>query len=128
MRKSLAFVVITLVFLCSCSQDAGKNKKAAAIEPAPISGEQLFKVNCMQCHLPGKDFAGPALAGARERWKNKDLLYEFVKDPQAVIAKDDYAAALFEKWKQAPMTPASHLSNEEIDAILDYCDGEVKAK
>ncbi len=126
MKKYWAFIVITLFFIGSCSQDAGKNKTTASTETATVSGEQLFKVNCMQCHLPGRDFAGPALAGARERWKNRELLYEFVRDPQSVIAKDDYAAGLFEKWKQAPMNPSPHLSNEEIDAILDYCDVEGK--
>ena len=84
-------------------------------------GEHLFKVNCIQCHMPDRDFAAPALAGVEKRWKDKTLLYEFVKNSQKVIAKDKYAAELFEKWKQSPMLPFDYLSNEEIDAIFEYC-------
>jgi cytochrome c551/c552 len=126
--KYLAGIFIMLVLFVSCSGDQDKSATniTTATETPAQQAEQLFKINCMQCHLPGKDFAGPALAGVRKRWPNKALLYEFIKDPQAVIAKDDYAAGLFEKWKQAPMNPAPHLSNEEIDAILDYCDSQVK--
>jgi cytochrome c551/c552 len=115
--------VFLILILLSCAGNSDKRSETAAAAPtATDNAEQLFKINCMQCHLPGKDFTGPALAGVRQRWKNKTLLYEYVRNPQAVIAKDDYAAGLFEKWKQAPMNPSPHLSNEEIDAILDYCD------
>ena len=78
-------------------------------------------------HLPltvsllAKDFAAPALAGAEKRWENKALLYDFVRNSAAVIEKNKYAADLFEKWKQAPMLPFPQLSNEDIDAILEYC-------
>lgn len=129
MKKGIAIIVTAFVALISCSQNDKKKastSSAAVSQPLDQQAEQLFKINCMQCHLPGKDFAGPALAGVRKRWPNKDLLYEFVKDPQSVIAKDEYAANLFEKWKQAPMNPSPHLSNEEIDAILDYVDAQVK--
>lgn len=123
-RVCSLLTVIAVFLFSSCSQNDNRAGKAERNmqEPAPATGEQLFKINCMQCHLPGKDFAGPALAGSRDRWKNKTLLYEFVRDPQSVIARDDYAAGLFEKWKQAPMNPSPHLKDKEIDAILDYCD------
>ncbi len=75
----------------------------------------------MQCHMPAKDFAAPGLAGVEKRWKNKELLYEFVKNSQSVIQKDKYAKDLFDKWKEAPMNPFPYLSNEEIDAIFEYC-------
>ena len=75
----------------------------------------------MQCHLPNKDFAGPALAGVEKRWKDKQLLYAYIRNSQEVIAKDKYAAELFKKWNEAVMLPFPDLTNAEIDAILEYC-------
>ena len=107
---------------CNSNEPSKDSSKAGE---APVSaieeGAHLFKINCAQCHLPTKDFAAPALAGVEKRWANKALLYEFVKNSQAVIKKDKYAADLFEKWKQAPMLPFDYLSNKEIDAIFEYC-------
>ena len=65
------------------------------------------------------DFTGPSLKGAESRWKNKELMYEFIRNPMEVIQKDSYAAGLLKKYN-AMMKPAT-LSNEEIDAVLDYC-------
>jgi mono/diheme cytochrome c family protein len=84
-------------------------------------GEQLFKVKCQQCHMANQDFAAPALAGVNSRWKDQELLYDFVRNSQEVIQRNDYAAKLFETWKQAPMLPYPELTNTEIQAVFDYC-------
>lgn len=122
MRMKFLYPSFLLLILLSCND----NDKKAAIKDEPKNmieeGEHLFKINCIQCHMPNRDFAGPALAGVTKRWKDKQLLYEFVKNSQQVIQKDKYAADLFEKWKQAPMLPMPHLTNNEIDAIFAYCD------
>ena len=65
------------------------------------------------------DFTGPSLKGAASRWKNQELMYEFIRNPMEVIQKDAYAAELQKKYN-AIMTPST-LTNEEIDAVLDYC-------
>ncbi|RYY64867.1 MAG: cytochrome c [Chitinophagaceae bacterium] len=121
--KLLYFFMLSFVWLgCNSNEKSGEPAKAVQTSVSPIEeGAHLFKVNCSQCHLPAKDFAAPALAGVEARWKDKNLLYEFVKNSQAVIKKDKYAADLFEKWKQAPMLPFDYLSNAEIDAIFAYC-------
>jgi mono/diheme cytochrome c family protein len=118
------YLLIAIFSLVACND----NKQTAApaltgSTPQKINeeGEQLFKVKCMQCHLPDKDFAAPALAGVEKRWADKQLLYAFVKNSQEVIGRDKYAADLFEKWKQAPMLPFPDLTDAEIDAIFEYC-------
>lgn len=120
--KLLSLFVLSIFFFISCNDDQ-QNKVSAGKEPKDIieEGAHLFKINCNQCHMPAKDFAAPALAGVEKRWKDKELLYEFVRNSPSVIKKDKYAAELFIKWKQAPMLPMPHLSDEDIDAIFAYC-------
>ncbi|MEO5942193.1 MAG: cytochrome c [Ferruginibacter sp.] len=115
-------IIVATQFLYSCNSNDKKNgeEKQEAISNT-LHGEQLFKINCSQCHQPTQDFTGPALKGATDRWKDKALLYEYVKNSQTVIAKDAYAKALFTKWNDMVMQPFPHLSNDDIDAILEYC-------
>ena len=118
------YILALTAMLAACGSNSERTSTASATQPdAPVNekGAQLFKINCQQCHLLAKDFAAPALAGAEKRWENKALLYDFVRNSAAVIEKNKYAADLFEKWKQAPMLPFPQLSNEDIDAILEYC-------
>lgn len=75
--------------------------------------------NCASCHKCDVDFTGPALKGAESRWKDKELMYEFIRNPAGVIQKDSYAAGLQKKYN-AIMIPST-LTNEQIDAVLDYC-------
>ena len=116
LRIAITIIIGTFFFACNNTNNNDHEK------PASISGEQLFKINCAQCHRPTEDFTGPALRNVASRWANKTMLYEFIKDPQSVIARDNYAKKLFEKWKQAYMQPFPNLSNEEIDNILNYCE------
>jgi mono/diheme cytochrome c family protein len=102
---------------CNNQKETNINTTESSVD---MPGEQLFRTNCSQCHLPNKDFVGPALAGVESRWKSKELLYEFIKNSQAVINKDEYAKALFIKWKQTAMLPYPQLSDADIDAILSY--------
>lgn len=117
--------------MISCG-DGNSQHEAKTTDPAKneaaIDGELLFKINCTQCHLPDKDFVGPALAGVEKKWKDKQLLFDFVRNSTEVIQKDQYAAELFEKWKQAPMLPFPQLTDEEIHAILDYCNSATVSK
>ncbi len=92
-------------------------------------GKSLFNANCAACHKVDKDFVGPALAGSRARWEENssiDNLYKWVQNSGALIEEGDaYANKLIKKWK-APMPPQA-LTNEEIDAIMDFVDTPVEA-
>lgn len=124
MRNSTCFFPAIVLFFCSCSSNAStEHGKRTDISAKAI---QIFKASCSQCHKPDEDMIGPALKGAKSRWKDPNLLYAFVKNPQDVISKDAYAKELFEKWKSYPMQPFPDLTNEEIDAILEYCNDEKK--
>jgi mono/diheme cytochrome c family protein len=113
-------VFLAMIFFTACNNSSSPSKEEQAPETTNIDGEQLFRINCSQCHKSGQDFIGPDLKGVETRWKDKDLLYAFVRNSQEVIATDPYAKALFMKWKQAYMQPFPQLTDKDIDAILAY--------
>ncbi|WP_255156421.1 c-type cytochrome [Ferruginibacter sp. HRS2-29] len=117
MKKYMVAVVAIVMAACNNpGEKAGENTVAKGPD-----GEQLYKVNCSQCHRPSSDFVGPKLNGVEANWKDKKLLYEFVRNSADVIKRDEYARSLFEKYNQSPMMAMPHLSDADIDAILKYC-------
>lgn len=113
MKILSALVVIIAVISCNSGEASGKK-----VNP-DIDANALFMANCASCHKCDVDFTGPALKGAVSRWKDKELMYEFMRNPMSVIQKDPYAAGLMQKYK-AVMTPTT-LTNEQIDAVLEHC-------
>ncbi|MCU0320909.1 MAG: cytochrome c [Chitinophagaceae bacterium] len=93
-----------------------------------IDGKQLFMANCGACHHATRNLTGPSFYGVRTRWKDKKLLYAYVRNSTEVIKKDAYAKALFEKWNKVVMTSFPKLKDAEIDAIFNYVDEEAKKK
>jgi len=91
-----------------------------------IFGERFFNKNCASCHKPNDDYTGPALKGARKRWKNagyENKIYDWVQNPLKLIEeKNPYAVSLQQKWKYSGIMPAHNLSKFEIRAIFDYVD------
>jgi hypothetical protein len=54
---------------------------------------------------------------------NKEWLYKWVKNSAAVISSGDkYANEIYTKWNKTAMTAFPALTNEEIDAIIKYCE------
>ena len=88
---------------------------------AQLDGEKLFKVNCSACHLPTeKRLIGPGLLGVEERWEDRDLLYQWIKNSDEVKKMGDpYVDNLVAEYNNAAM-PAQNLSDEEITAILSW--------
>ena len=122
MEKLAVFAALLLLISCGGNSIENKDTGTKKANPANLAkGEQLFTVNCTQCHLAKKPFVGPALAGVESRWKNKGLLYAFVRNSAAVIKQDEYAATLYKQWNQSPMLPFPDLTDDDIQAILDYC-------
>ncbi len=85
-------------------------------------GEALFKANCASCHKVDKDFTGPALKGWKDRVPEGDWIYQWMANPQKMIATDAYSKELFKKWGPTQMTAFPALSKEDVDAIFAYVD------
>lgn len=90
---------------------------------AAPDGKALFMSNCASCHNPLKDATGPALKGIRSNFPEKEWGYKWVHNSSALVAAGDpEATRIFAKYNKTVMTAFPQLSNEEIDAILDYAD------
>jgi mono/diheme cytochrome c family protein len=88
-----------------------------------LAGQALFRRNCATCHNPVVDATGPALGGKSRNWPSRQWVYDWVHNPSAMVAKGDkYANEIFGKYKPTIMTAFPDLSNEQIDAIVQYAD------
>lgn len=105
----VASVIIFLIFI------SPQNSFAA-------DGEALFKANCASCHKPDEKYVGPALKGVREITPTKDWVYKWVRNATAMAMTDPYAIKLKEEAGGVIMTSFPDMTNEEIDAILDWAD------
>ena len=119
----MRFLVFGILFITGCAQ-AVEEKKPVVENTIAISAdaEELFRINCSQCHRANKDFVAPALKNVRQRWNDHGKLYRFIRNSQEVIKEDAYARELFKKWNNAYMQPFPELTDEQIKAILDYAD------
>jgi cytochrome c2 len=121
--KNIFFLIFLFSFGCNNStENKPTNNTKESIATINNNGEILFKANCANCHKAAEKFVGPSLQGVIKRWESKELLYDFVRNSQEVIARNAYAKKLFEEYKQSPMMPYPQLKDEEIQSILDYCE------
>ncbi len=101
-------------------------------------GAGLFKSKCSTCHSEKKDMTGPMLQGVKQKWidaEEGELIYDWVKNSGMLIASgNSKMAKAIEGFSVSTMSPQV-VTNEEIDAILDYVDNwtepvveEVKAE
>ena len=113
------FILSFIVFIgCNANQQQSQPEEPIA---KTSDAETLFKNTCAQCHKCDAEFTGPALRGSWDRWPDKKLLFEFIRNSQEVIAKDAYAKELFKKYNQTYMNPYPQLTDAEIQSLLDYC-------
>ncbi|MBZ5729107.1 MAG: c-type cytochrome [Acidobacteriia bacterium] len=81
----------------------------------------IFRKRCTGCHTYGKGVkVGPDLRGVTER-RQRFWLTSFIRSSSKVIQSGDpTAVTLFHQYKQERMPDWTDLSQEQIDAILDY--------
>ena len=117
------------IFLMACNQenakqDVGTKQEIATTAPATAemieTGQSLFLQQCVSCHAVNMNLTGPALKGVEKRWNNKTKLFAFIRNSQAVIAKDNYARDLFLDHNKVQMPPFPNLKDEDLQAILMY--------
>ena len=109
--------VFHLIFLLTCIVGLGSS--------IAQDGQKLYKANCASCHKPDERAIGPALKGARERWgEHKDVIYQWVRSPKDALASGNPYVAKIWDFDPSEMTP-QNVSDEEIDAILDWADAYV---
>ena len=124
--KKLIFTAIISITFFACNNESENDKtqiESLAKSMLTIDGKALFQANCASCHNPVKDATGPALKGALARVPNKQWIYDYVHNSTKVIQSgDEYALKVYKNNGSVAMTNFPNLSNEEIDAILNYCE------
>ena len=85
-------------------------------------GKSLFKSNCAACHRVTADKStGPGLLDVEKRIPSREWAYNWIHNSTDLIKSgDSYANKVFKENNETPMTAFPALSNEVIDAILDY--------
>jgi mono/diheme cytochrome c family protein len=84
-------------------------------------GKALFNAKCASCHAIDKQLVGPALKGVEDRWDDRKMLYEWVRNSAAVIKKGyPRAVAVYTEYNKVQMTAFPELKDQDIDAILNY--------
>lgn len=123
MKKGISVVVLSIVlcFLWACGGNQNtttKNEASATIS----SAEAIFQSKCSICHDFNSDKIGPSLAGVLGRWGgDKIRLKSFIKNSQELIKSGDpYSVALYEKWQHSAMPSFNELTEEELNALVDY--------
>lgn len=90
---------------------------------AEPDGKALFMSNCASCHNPVKESTGPALQGIRSSLPGDGWVYKWVRNSASLIASgDEEAVRVYNAYAKTAMTAFPNLSDEEIDAILQYAD------
>jgi mono/diheme cytochrome c family protein len=87
------------------------------------TGEILFKTSCAGCHSIFKESTGPAMGWLEERVNDRNILREFIRNPQAVMTENAYFNCQKYKYRSL-MTAFSNFTDREIDLILDYIKNE----
>ena len=128
--KTIFAIIIGGFFSTNPITENNKTISAETIESKALQpdGKQLFLLQCASCHHATRDLIGPSIYGVRNRWTNKNLLYQYIRNSNEVIKKDAYAKNLFIKWNKTVMTPFPKITNAEIELILNYVDSEAKRK
>ncbi|MEZ5017465.1 MAG: cytochrome c [Flavipsychrobacter sp.] len=122
MRQLIACGALLLVSCGNAESSSNSTSEEKKAVPVYDYGKELYTQNCTQCHIVNKDMIGPALKGALARWDNDTVaLRSFVKNStMAITSGNPRAVEVYNKWNKAMMTPMPHLTDEDIDAILDY--------
>jgi len=90
-------------------------------------GKKLFQEkSCAACHtIGGGKLAGPDLAGVTER-REEEWLKKWLKSPETMLMSDPIAKEMLGVY-MIPM-PNQGLTDEEIDALIEYFKSEDAAK
>ncbi|MBC7588541.1 MAG: cytochrome c [Chitinophagaceae bacterium] len=125
-NKILVFS-IAILFAFSCNEQPEKPKQPIGtdvlikIDRAHTIGKSLFIENCTVCHkLEQRQCGGPDLLTATDRWPDKKLLREYIKDAESVFKKSEYARKLRDEYNVLPRHQFPELTDDDVDAIINY--------
>lgn len=117
------FLIACSLLLASCGSETNvQDNSATETKPAISAGKQVFINNCSQCHNLKADKIGPKLEGSFANWNNDTTRFRaFIRNSRAAIESGDpRAVEVAKQWSNALMTEMPHLTDNDINEILDY--------
>lgn len=145
--KSFIALLITCALFAGCGSESSNSSYSSDSTPPKTSikrppkfctdtetakivaeGKQLFKENCVRCHSTKleRDMTGPALLNVSERIEDagieQKLFYDWMRHSQKFMAEDEYFVKLYDKWNKITMDPFPHLSDADLDKIMEFVD------
>jgi mono/diheme cytochrome c family protein len=134
---SLMCGILFVVNSVSVSSSSPQNNISVNETPVPginmteaaAKGKTLFMSKCASCHNIFKDATGPGLIGFTERgpWAERKNIYAWIRNPQKFMQTNEYTRGLQQQYN-AVMTAFPDMSNEEIDAVIEYINFADSAK
>lgn len=120
----LSLAVVAAFAFAAPAAAQGSNTVDAALAK---KGKTLFSNRgCNACHTFGKKLAGPDLVGATER-RDREWLRRWLLHTDEMLQSDSIAQALLAEYQNVKM-PNLHLSEAEVDALLNYIQQETDKK
>lgn len=110
-------------------QPAGKESKIVSATPSikdtaivNTEGKMLYEMQCAFCHGKYGIIDGPSVRTAESRgpWTERKNLIRWIKDPEGTTPQFEYTRQLVAQFNGQIMPPFPHLSDRQIEAILDY--------
>ena len=124
MSNSKLWLLAICITIASCGSDetTKKGNPYSTADKEPSKGGQLFNSYCIQCHGLDEDKVGPKLKGAFAHWDNDTTrIRAFIRNTkETIVSGDPRAVQVAKDWNNALMTPMPHLSDEDINHILEY--------
>lgn len=134
MKKFIPILAILFLAACGGSDNTNSNTKTTSPSNPPTTqgggavdekyeqGKNLFNSKCNVCHELNRKLVGPPLAGIGQK-RSADWLHSYIRDNNAVRSSGDTAAiAIFKEYNETVMNTFPDLTDEQIDAIVYYCD------
>ncbi|MBL7683133.1 MAG: cytochrome c [Flavipsychrobacter sp.] len=120
--KLKSISLFSIIALAACGGDNQQDKKEEPNHPGMSKGKAIFVANCMQCHKINEKAIGPALAGCMQRWGNDTArIGKFIRNSNEMITLGDARAKqVYEENNKSPMPPMPHLTNNDINELIDY--------
>jgi mono/diheme cytochrome c family protein len=120
--KKYIFIACSPLFASCGSESNVQDNRATESKPAVSAGKQVFINNCIQCHNLKTDKIGPKLEGSFANWGNDTLRFRaFIRNSKAAIESGDpRAVEVAKQWNNTLMTEMPHLTDNDINDILDY--------
>jgi cytochrome c551/c552 len=120
--KRFLIAITFLPMLASCGGSEPATDKEHENHPGMSKGKAIFVNNCTACHKLNEKLIGPALTGAMARWDNDTArIGAFIKNSQEAIRNGDKRAnEVFKEFREYPMTPMPHLTEADINELIDY--------